>query len=145
MSLIERLRDGAARKASGHSALWDALMTEAADRIEELEKANAQLNHDIGEYVDKTAELEARHDKFLKEFWKTNAENERLTAEGGILRNALKFYADGSKYHHRNGNMMGSTGPADLLPCQISSDAGQVARAALKVSDSLAAVNGDKE
>ena len=58
MSLIERLR----------SVCDCGLCTTccAADRIAELEAANAQLNHDIGEYVDRTAELEA--------------ENERLTA-----------------------------------------------------------------
>jgi cell shape-determining protein MreC len=41
--LIERLRDGAAREASGKSALWDSLMTEAADALEAKDKRIAEL------------------------------------------------------------------------------------------------------
>ena len=68
MSLIERLR---ANDLTTQALAAD----EAADRIEELEKANAQLNHDIGEYVDKTAELEAEI-----EWWKARVES-GLTAK----------------------------------------------------------------
>lgn len=77
--------------------------------LEAAQRDYAQAQHDIGEYVDKTAELQAkierlaesrdnfrelwceaneevdrlkkRHSNFLTEFWATNAENERLQYE----------------------------------------------------------------
>jgi hypothetical protein len=72
----------------GHEKL-DYFLSQAEQRIAELEKANAELNHKIGEYVDKTAELEAglqKADEALKQvaadsaamLRTVKADNERL-------------------------------------------------------------------
>ena len=70
----------------GHEKL-DYFLSQAEQRIAELEKANAELNHKIGEYVDKTAELKAEK-KEIETHWYNEgkrvgkkaleADNERL-------------------------------------------------------------------
>ncbi len=46
--IVERLRDGVAREASGHSALWDSIMAEAADEIEGLREGRIAQAREIG-------------------------------------------------------------------------------------------------
>lgn len=48
--LIERLHDAVTREASGKSALWDALMLEAAKALEATDKENERLRNDILKY-----------------------------------------------------------------------------------------------
>jgi anti-sigma-K factor RskA len=92
--LVERLRKPNMNTltAGERVTLVFALFHEAADRIEELEKGEASLLQTIKGWQKAYAELEAeverlkqieksyiaRHDKFLQEFWKTNAENTKL-------------------------------------------------------------------
>lgn len=46
--LVERLRDGVRREASGHSALWDSIMAEAADEIERLTAEVSKYREALG-------------------------------------------------------------------------------------------------
>jgi hypothetical protein len=50
--IVERLRDGVERKASGHSALWDSIMAEAADEIERLTAEKERLRAAYHTYRD---------------------------------------------------------------------------------------------
>ena len=65
--LIERLRDGVQREASGKSALWDSIMAEAADEIERLHelhldrtKLTTRMIEERDHYRDKYMEGQAR-------------------------------------------------------------------------------------
>lgn len=64
--------------------MYDERTAQLELRIEELEsKLNAwSITHcdEVSGYQKRIEELEARHEKFLHEFWKTNAENEQLRA-----------------------------------------------------------------
>jgi hypothetical protein len=57
---------------------------------------NRDAASDILLLGDRIEELEAHHDKFLQEFWKTNAENERL-------RTALQYIAEESDAGRHDG------------------------------------------
>jgi DNA repair exonuclease SbcCD ATPase subunit len=96
--LIEKLR--------GHRRHPDNpnrnIFHEAADRIEELERDHAEAQHKIGEYVDKTAELEAENERLngridTLELVKGKHERlfadklERLQAEVERLREVKKY------------------------------------------------------
>ena len=72
--LIERLREIANDETycNGRMCSAETWMEGAADCIEAKDK--------------RIEELEARHDKFIKEFWKTNAENEQLRGDLEIMR-----------------------------------------------------------
>jgi vacuolar-type H+-ATPase subunit E/Vma4 len=67
-------------------------------RIAELEadhkKSELMWWDEKGVLEDRIAELEARHDNFLKEFWKTNADNERLRKRLDAIANAYAATAD---------------------------------------------------
>ena len=76
----DRIEELEAEKAE--SRRWQNLT-----RLKELEKANAELNHMIGEYVDKTAELVA--------------ENERLRAVARHAQALLDGGGDEAVYHLR--------------------------------------------
>ena len=92
--LIERLRKPNMNTltAGERVTLVFALFHEAADRIEELERDYAEAQHQIGEYVDKTAELEAEVER-LKQIEKSyialHAISGELQAENTKLREAL--------------------------------------------------------
>jgi len=70
--LIDRLRDGVERQASGKSALWDSIMKEAADEIERQAKRIEELEAE--KYVIVSGDSLRKDNETLK------ADNERLRA-----------------------------------------------------------------